>query len=268
MSNSGKPITYTKFTTMLASALVVIVLLSACGNAKNAQALVAEAIAYQQKGDDRAAIIQLKNALQQSPNDPEIRHLLGTLYNKVGDPQSAEKELSKALSLGLDPVKVLPDLGQAWLGTGQFQQLLDETEKLNEQGDFAELFILRGNASLALGKLEEAKALFEQTLQDQPASAEALIGTAKYFLMQNDMDSTMRYAEEAVRHNPENSDAALFKGDLLRAQGKIDEALAAYDRAIELNPEAVAAYINRATISIGAENFESAQADLKAVRNP
>jgi putative PEP-CTERM system TPR-repeat lipoprotein len=266
MSNPGKTLTQTKFTTMLASALIVIVSLSACGNAKDAQALVAEAIQYQQKGDDKAAIIQLKNALQQSPNDPEIRYLLGTLYNKIGDTQSAEKELNKALSLGMDPVKVLPGLGQAWLGMGQFQQLLDETEKLNEQGDFAELFILRGNASLALGKLQEAKELFEQALQDQPGFAEALIGMARYSLTQNDAESAMRYADEAVALNPENSDAMLFKGDLLRAQGKIDEALAAYDKVITLNPEAVPAYINRATISIGAKKFEAAQADLNVVR--
>lgn len=79
----------------------------------------------------------------------------------------------------MDPAKVLPGLSRAWLGTGQFQKVLDETEKLSDEGNFAELLALRGNASLALGKIEEAKALFEQALQDKPGFADALVGLAR-----------------------------------------------------------------------------------------
>ena len=266
MSGSGKTITQMKSTAILAPVMAVILILSACGKPMDAQALVAEAKQYQQQGNDKAAIIQLKNALQQSPNDPEIRYLLGTLYNREGDIQSAEKELNKALDLGMDPVKVLPSLSRAWLGMGKFQRVLDETEKLSDTGNFAELLTLRGNASLALGKFEEAKALFEQALQDKPGFADALTGLARYSLARNDIESAMNFSEEAVKLNPENSDVVLFRGDLLRAQNKIDEALADYDKAIKLNPESEAAYINRATISISTKEFKAAQADLDAVR--
>lgn len=266
MSGSGKTITQMKSTAILAPVIAVILILSACGKPMDAQALVAEAKQYQQQGNDKAAIIQLKNALQQSPNDPEIRYLLGTLYNREGDIQSAEKELNKALDLGMDPVKVLPGLSRAWLGMGKFQQVLDETGKLSDKGNFAELLALRGNASLALGKFEEAKVLFEQALQDKPGFSDALTGLARYSLARNDIESAMNFSEEAVKLNPENSDAVLFRGDLLRAQNKIDEALADYDKAIKLNPESEAAYINRATISISTKKFEAAQADLDAVR--
>lgn len=265
MSSFGRAIIQMKFTATFAPVLIVI-MISACGKAMDAQALVAEAIQYQQRGDDKAAVIQLKNALRQSPDDPEIRYLLGTLYNRTGDIHSAEKELNKALDLGMDPVKVLPGLSQAWLGMGRFQQVLDETGKLSEEGNFAELLTLRGNASLALSKFEEAKALFEQALQDEPGFAGALIGMARYSLARNDIESAMRFSEEAVKLNPGNSDTVLFRGDLLRAQGKIDEALADYEKSIKLNPGAVPAYINRATILISTKKFEAAQADLNAVR--
>ncbi|WP_292967469.1 XrtA/PEP-CTERM system TPR-repeat protein PrsT [Nitrosomonas sp.] len=253
-------------TAIVAPVVAVILVLSACGKSMDAQALVAEAKQYQQQGNDKAAIIQLKNALQQSPNDPEIRYLLGMLYDKEGDALSAEKELNKALDLGMDPVKILPGLSRAWLGTGQFQKVLDETGKLSDKGNFAELLALRGNASLALGKVEEAKALFEQALQDKPGFADALMGLARCSLARNDIASAMNFSEEAVKLNPENSSTVLFRGDLLRAQNKIDEALADYDRAIKLNPESEAAYINRATISISTRKFETAQADLDTVR--
>ena len=45
--------------------------LAGCGRNDSPEALVAEAAQYRQKGDQKAAIIQLKNALQKKPDDAE-----------------------------------------------------------------------------------------------------------------------------------------------------------------------------------------------------
>jgi putative PEP-CTERM system TPR-repeat lipoprotein len=255
-----------KFTKVLVSIAFVSMTITACGKPKDIETLIAEAKQYQQKGDDKAAIIQFKNALQQDPDNQEARYLLGTLYNKTGDPQSAKKELSRAMSLGMEPAKVLPDLGQALLSLGEFQQALDKTDMLPKDANFAEVLTLRGNASLALGKAEDAKDFFEQALKDKPDFPGALIGLARYSLMQRDIESAMRLTEQAVTSHPDNSDAWFFKGDLLRAQGKIDLAKPAYDQVIKLKPDHVAAYINRASMAIGTRNFDAARADLETAR--
>ncbi len=52
---------------------------------------------------------QLKNALQQEPNNREARFLIGVSYNETGDILSAEKELNRAIDLGMDTNKVYPD---------------------------------------------------------------------------------------------------------------------------------------------------------------
>ena len=72
--------------------------MAGCGKSEDPQTLVADAQRYQEKGDNSAAIIQLKNALQKNPDDPETRYLLGTIYRKTGELQSAEKELRRALN--------------------------------------------------------------------------------------------------------------------------------------------------------------------------
>ena len=95
---------------ILSGAALLMGGLSSCSKTQTAQALVAEAQQYQQKGDLKAAIIQLKNVLQKNPDDAEARYLLGTIYYETGDPKSAEKELRRALSLGMSPDKVLPRL--------------------------------------------------------------------------------------------------------------------------------------------------------------
>jgi putative PEP-CTERM system TPR-repeat lipoprotein len=237
-----------------------------CNKAEDPAKLMADAKRYEESGDHKSAIIQLKNVLQQNPDNSEARYLLGTIYNKTGDSQSAEKELRKALSLGMDAGKVLPELGQTLLRLGAYQQILDETKELADKTKSAQILTLRGNAQLGLGKASEAKALFEQALGQNPDSADALIGLAKYSLLQRDMEAVAHFSEQAVSRSPQNVDAWLFKGDLLRMQGKFGEALAAYDQAVKLKPNATVAYINKAFIEIGTGKFEAAKADIDAAR--
>ena len=266
MRNLGRVIATRNLLALMISTALIGGGMTGCGKTKDAQTLISEAADYHQKGDDKAAIIQLKNALQKNPDDPDARYLLGVIYNKTGDSQSAEKELRKALSLGMSPSKVLPALGQAMLNLGQFQQVLDDTKELSANKSSAEISTLRGSASLALGKVTEAKGLFEQALKENPNFSDALIGLAKYSLSEKNIEAAMDFSEQAVTRNPENADAWLFKGDLLRAQGKNDPALAAYDQVVKLKPNSASAYLNKAFIEIGTGKFEAANADIDAAR--
>ncbi len=240
--------------------------MTACGKTQTSETLVNEAKQYQQKGDNKAAIIQLKNALQKNPDDVEARFLLGTIYNEIADFPSAEKELRKALSLGMNPAKVFPDLGKTLLSQGKFQIVLDEIKQIPGEKESAEISSLRGNAYLALGKGHEAKESFEQALKNKPDFPDALIGLAKHSITEKNIDAATRFSEQAVTKNPQNTDVLLFKGDLLRAQGKIEPALAAYDQVINLQPDNNSAHINKAFLEINTGKFDVAKADIDAAR--
>ena len=240
--------------------------MTACGKTQTSETLVNEAKQYQQKGDNKAAIIQLKNALQKNPDDVEARYLLGTIYNETADSQSAEKELRKALSLGMNPAKVAPDLGKTLLMQGKFQMVLDEIKQASGEKESAEISSLRGNAYLALGKGQEAKESFEQALKIKSDFPDALIGLARHSITEKNIDAATRFSEQAVTKNPQNTDVLLFKGDLLRAQGKIEPALAAYDQVLKLQPDNNSAHINKAFLEIGTGKFDVAKADIDAAR--
>lgn len=240
--------------------------LTGCNKTKDAASLISDAKNYQQKGDDKAAIIQFKNALQQNPDDREARYLLGTIYNKTGDFQSAEKELRKALSLGMSPAAVMPALGITLLSLGQFQQILDETDQLSEDKNSPEILTLRGNALLALGKAEKAKSMFEQAIAVKPGFSDALIGLGRYSLSKRDLEAAMRYSQQAVTQSPENADAWFFKADLLRIKNEVDAALAAYDQVLKLKPDSSLARLNKAFMEIGTGKFDFAKTDIDAAR--
>ena len=61
--------------------------------------LLASAKDYLAKKDNRAAVIQLKSALQKQPDLAEARFLLGRTLLEGGDAVSGEVELRKALDL-------------------------------------------------------------------------------------------------------------------------------------------------------------------------
>jgi len=251
---------------MISGAIVMACTVGGCGKTQTQQALVDDAKAYQQKGDSKAAIIQLKNALQKNPDDMEARYLLGTIYNEAGDPQSAEKELRKALSLGMDRDKIASGLGKSLLLQGQFQKVLDETKQEPDAKSNAEISVLRGNAYLALGKNADAKASFDSALKDKPDAPDVLIGLAKHALAEKDIDAATRLSEQAVSKNPKSVEAWLFKGDLLRAQGKVEPALAAYDETLKLNPGNALSHIVKANLEIGAGKFNEAKLDIDAAK--
>lgn len=246
--------------TLLASGL------TACGKTQSAQALVAEAGDYHQKGDNKAAIIQLKNALQKNPDDKEARLLLGTIYIETNDPQSAEKEVRKAIDLGNHTDQALTALAKALLMQGKFEKVLEETMPAAGAATGAEIAVMRGNAYLGLGKEQEAKDAFELARKDNTDNPDALISLARHALLLKDVDAATRYSEQAVSKNPANADAWNFKGDLLRAQAKAAAALAAYEEALRLKPDHAAALVAKATIEIGAGRYDAARASLDTAR--
>ncbi|RFC33429.1 MAG: putative PEP-CTERM system TPR-repeat lipoprotein [Candidatus Nitrotoga sp. SPKER] len=239
---------------------------TACSKTETSETLITEAKQYQQKGDNKAAIIQLKNALQKNPDIVEARYLLGTIYNTTGDSPSAEKELRKALSLGMSSTKVFPDLSKALLMQGKFQIVLDEIKQVPGEKESAEISVARGNAYLALDKGQEAKESFEQALKDKPDFPDALIGLAKLSIKEKNIDAATRFSEQAVTQNPQNTEVLLFKGDLLRAQGKTESALAVYDQVLKLQPDNNSAHLNKAFLELDVGKFDAAKADIDAAR--
>ena len=95
--------------------LVPLLLLLLCGCDRQPQDIVADARQRMERGDYRGAILQLKNRLVESPQDGEARLLLGHALQVTGEPVPAERELRKALELGVERERVLPTLARSLL---------------------------------------------------------------------------------------------------------------------------------------------------------
>ncbi|MES2537875.1 MAG: XrtA/PEP-CTERM system TPR-repeat protein PrsT [Pseudomonadota bacterium] len=251
---------------IISEVILLSVVLAACSKTQTSEGLISEAKAYQQKGDTKAAIIQLKNALQKNPDDAQARFLLGSIYAETGEVQSAEKELRKAMSLGISADLTKPLLAKVLVDMGQFQKILDEIKPMPGSPLNAQIASARGNAYLALNQPQEAKAAFEEALKEKADYPDALIGLAKHAIATKDTAGAGRLAEQAVAKNPSHVDSWFFKGHLARAEGKSDAALLAYGEALKLKPGNAEALIAKANIEISTGKFDAAKADIDAAR--
>jgi Tfp pilus assembly protein PilF len=89
------------------SLCVTILLYTGIVLAMTSEDYLREAENYLAKGEIQAAVIQLKNALQQDPDNVRARLRLGKIYLRAGQGRAAEKELSQARKLGAKPEEVL-----------------------------------------------------------------------------------------------------------------------------------------------------------------
>ena len=254
-----------KITTAVVSGALLLAGMSGCNRDQSTASLLAEAKQYQQKGDQKAALIQLKNAVAKSPEDAEARLQLGTLYLDTGDVVSADKELRKANSLGMAPTRTLPLLGQAMLVQGQAKELLAEL-KPEVAAKSAPLMALRGEALLATGDADGAKAAFDAALGIDAGSGAALTGLARHALLKNDMATAKRYAADAIAKDGTNPDVWMFQGGMLRGLDKPDEALAAYDKVLALRPNDRNANLEKAYIRINQKKYAEARTEIEAAK--
>ncbi len=254
-----------KLTTAVVTSALLLAGLGGCSRDESTATLLAEAKQYQQKGDQKAALIQLKNAVAKSPEDVEARMALGTLYVETGDPVSAEKELRKAASLGGAAERVLPELARALQMQGKFKEALDEL-KPELVAKSAPLLALRGDALLAQNQQADAKKAYEAALALQPNSGAALTGLARHALVNRDGEAAERYAVEATTKDANNPEVWMFRGGMLRATGKADEAVQAFDKVLALRPQDRNANVEKAYIRIEQGKYAEARAEIEAGR--
>src|SRR5210317_722209 len=132
--------------------LLVFGLMSACGLAMDNQDRLDRAQDAYEDGDFQAAVIDVKNVLQEEPDNAEARVLLGRASLRANDPEAAEKEFRRALDLNVPLQVVAIDLGQAMLRLGQFNEILNEIDEEVAEDEAQRIAILklRGDAMMGL----------------------------------------------------------------------------------------------------------------------
>lgn len=249
------------------SALLLSLVFSACSEKPDAMLISAKD--YLAKNNSKAAIIQIKNALQSNPDLPEARYLLGTALLDSGDPIGAETELRKALDLKHPKDSVVPQLAKALLAQGNSKKLTDElagtelvqpTAKANLQMTLTQAYAIQGKTELSKGALNAA-------LLADPGYEPALIAQAREKAGRRDFDEALAKTDEIIAKYPESYEAWKLKGDIfLYAKNSQTEALAAYRKAVQIKPDFMAGQAAVITLLMQQGNLPEAEKQVEQLK--
>lgn len=229
------------------SALLLSAFLGACGG-DSPEKLIASSKEFLANRDNKAAIIQLKNALQANPNLGEARFLLGKALLDTGDIRGALVELRKAKDMNFASEQTIPLLAKAILLSGEARKVTEEFTKveLSSPEAVANLKITLSQAYLSMGKVESAKTALTQALAAQPDNGPALLTKARIAATEGNLAEAQSIIDGILEKNPKDQETLFFAGILKSSKGDLDQANVYFQKAIEAKPDflmAHAAYI-------------------------
>lgn len=214
----------------------MLILLSGCWNPPDANERLQRADSYLAEGDYGAAIIELKNLLQDQPDNATARLKLGKLYTEVGRGVTAEKELRKAMMLGIPRERLKIYLGKAYGLQSRYDRIINEidVDPAEDSETRIEIHVIRGRAFLAVGKLEEARQSFNTALEISPDYQPALTALARTSILQGDTEKAKKIIQRAVTLDPRDPVAWEVNGKLAQNRGEYKKAEESYKRALNL----------------------------------
>ena len=218
--------------------LLAAALLSGCGS--NPDEMLESARGYLAKDDASAAMIQLKNALQEKPDLPEARYLLGKIYYDRGELAGAVKELQVALRLGYDEAAVTPMLARALVRQGQRDEVIKTYTgtALKDPKALSELLTVLGDARISTSR-DEAARDYREALKADGDNALAKVGLARVLALDAKYDEALKALDELVAASPDVAEVHATRAEVLFASNQLDEGLAALQKAIDLKPKDV-----------------------------
>jgi putative PEP-CTERM system TPR-repeat lipoprotein len=249
----------------MAFAAAISVLACQAVYAKDTTASIKEAEQYVAKGNLKAAEIELRNAIRESPQDPVLHARLAEIYLQLGDVASAEREARSARERNGNEEDYIPVLADALLRQEKFAEL----QGLIQPGDRnpvleSKVRTALGTAAAGLRDREKSEALLRQAIQLDPSAVRPKIQLARS-LTGTKPEEADKFIDEAIAANPGSSEALQVKGEMLRARGDPDGAMRLFDQALKIDPKNLLAHLSRANVNIAQGKFKVADEDLDPI---
>lgn len=208
----------------------------------------------------KTAVINLKNALQKDSKNPQARYLLGKTYLRIGNGVSAEKELETAKQLGVSLEDLIVFLGESYLLQRKPEKIIKE---LNPEVGFSastrsEIFILKAQAYLMLGKTVDVNNMLNMALREVPELLSALLIKARLKILLGDYDSALQLVEKVVKEEPDNVEAWLIGAESDRLKGDFIESKKKYANALGVDPINISALLGLAGVNIETGDLQAA----------
>ncbi|MFK8046959.1 MAG: XrtA/PEP-CTERM system TPR-repeat protein PrsT [Halioglobus sp.] len=241
---------------------VILALVPACGAPKTVADHIERAQQLLGEGENDAAILELKNALQKGRDVPIARWLLGKAYLDNGTILSAEKELLLARDLGWPDDDVVPALAKVFFAQGKYSEIRKLRTRTLREDVQGPVIALQALAEFSLGKKDKAKKLMTDALRKSPSDLDVFLAHAELLANDQDLDGSLAVLQTVFEVDPENGRAWSLQADVKLYRGELADARDAYSKAIEYKRNSFRERLQRGFLNLQLEDVESAQADV------
>ncbi len=205
--------------------------------------LLQAAIGLLRQGRAIEAASRLNEAVARWPHSADARRLLGLALRDAGDLAGAETQLRAALGLDAQSGPASVALCEVLLAAGKPDLALAAVSSLaDRQGADLNLITAHGDALKALGRLDDAAAVYERGARDHPLSGVAEHNLASTAGDLEQFDRAEAAARRALAKGLDAPETWLVLGRALLGLGRHDEAAAALHAAIARRPDYVDAH--------------------------
>lgn len=154
-----------------------------------------------------------------------------SLFNKGVFEQQSQNYYA-AVDAFTEALQKNENYGEAWFHLaqctyelGEYDLTLDYTDRAEKYSrNFNEIRNLRGFAYISLGKLKEAREVFEKVLKEYPNDVDSRFGLAQLDLFDGSISGAEKVYLEALKRKPSNKKALLSLALISSEQGKTDAA--------------------------------------------
>jgi tetratricopeptide (TPR) repeat protein len=216
------------------SALFVAGFLAACQ--PTPEELWERAEAAGAAGDLPAAVIRLKSLLQQQPDNGAARIALGRVKLALGDPESAEKEIRRAIAIDGNSADLKLSLVEALLAQRRFQDALNEVgAAADAETPAMRSLMLAGRAYEGMGRRTEAEARYRQAMAASPAALAPLVATAALLINTGRGAEADPLIEQAILLDRRSIRALVLKGRRIAETRGAREAAEFFRQTLDVN---------------------------------
>ena len=228
---------------MRIATLLLLVALGACSD-RSADSLLASGKEFTAKKEHLAALIQYKAAVQKSPENPDLRLVLGKALLAAGDPAGAELELGRALQARLSPDQVLPSLAKALLQLGDYKKLVltHGATVLTDKPAQAEFQTQLATAWGALGDRTKTETALAAALAAVPDYGPASLLGARVLAGKRQFTEATKVVDGVLARDPKDHVAWQLRGELHNVSGEVAAAEEAFREALALEKEFIPAH--------------------------